>query len=117
MACSIHEQIQSHVSGLYTNRWQNFCHGVKGEEEKVEDGSDLDLDYKFDFYHEDDWDPEELVIDLEEEEENNDNDNNMAEDDDGYTASELAYMNVINALEDNNSVEGAEEEEEEKDER
>ena len=44
--------------------WQKcggmFCHGVEGEEEKVEDDSDLDLDYKDNYDHCDNWDPEEL---------------------------------------------------------
>ena len=95
--------------------WQKgdgmFCHGIEREEEKEEDN---DSDYKSDFDHEDDWDQEELVINSEEEEEFKDDDNNMDEDDDGYTVSECAYMNVINTLEDNDSVEMVEEEEEQK---
>ena len=89
-----------------------FCHGIEGEEEKEDNN---DLDYKEDYNHEDNWDPEELVINLEEEN-NNDDDKNMEENENGYTASERAYMNVINTLEDDNSVEMVEEEEE-KDER
>ena len=96
--------------------WQKgggmFCHGIEGEEEKEEDD---DSDYESNFDHEDNWDPEELVIDLEEDEESNDN---KEEDDDGYTASERAYTNFT--LEDDNNVEMVEEEEvhkEEKDER
>ena len=54
------------------------------------------------------------MVNSEEEQENNDKE----EDDDRYTAGEHAYMNVINTLEDDNSVESVEEEEEEeKDER
>ena len=60
---------------------------------------------------------EELVINSEEEEENKDDDNNMAEHDNEYTASERAYMNVINTLEDDNSVERVEEKEEEEGEK
>ena len=97
--------------------WQKgggiICHGIEGEEEKEEDNNSA---YKDDYNRRDDWDPEELVINSEEEEENNDNNNNIEEYNDGYTAGERAYMNVINTLEDDNSAESIEEEEE-KDER
>ena len=49
--------------------WQKgggmFCHGIEGEEEKEEDDRDIDPDYKDDYDHEDNWDPEELVINSE----------------------------------------------------
>ena len=94
--------------------WQNasgmFFHGEEGEEEKAEDDRDLDLDYKDDYDHEDNWDQEELLVDNKEVESNN---NNEEGDDDGYTASERAYMNVINTLEDNDSVEMVKEQEQE----
>ena len=52
-----------------------------------------------------------MVIDSEDEESNN---NNEEADDDGYTASERAYMNVINTLEDDvDMVEKEQEQEQE----
>ena len=42
-----------------------FCHGVEGQEEKEEDDSDLDLDYKDNYDHWDDWEREELLSDKE----------------------------------------------------
>ena len=92
-----------------------FCRGVE-EEEKEDDDSDIDPDCKDNYDHGDNWDPEELLVDLEEEEEeeNNNNNNNKEEDEDGYTTSKRAYLNRINNLEgdiDNDSNEGIEEEE------
>ena len=72
-----------------------FCHGIEGEGEKVEGDSDLDSDYYEDGYdHVDNWDLEELVVNLEDEEESNNN--NKEEDDNRCTASECVYMNAIN---------------------
>ena len=70
--------------------WQKggeiFCHGVEGEVEKVEDDGDIDPDYKDNYDHGDDWDPEELLVNSGEEEESN----NKEEDIDGYITSERA---------------------------
>ena len=58
--------------------WQKgggmFCHGIEGEGEKDDNN---DSDYKSDYDHGDDWDPEELLVDSEEEDSNNNNDNNI----------------------------------------
>ena len=58
-----------------------FYHRIEGEEEKVEDNSDLDPDYKDNYDHGDNWDLEDLVVDSENEEESNDD--NKEEDDNG----------------------------------
>ena len=88
--------------------WQKsggmFCHGVEAEEEqeKADDDSKICPDYKDNYNHSDNWDLEELLVDSEEKEEeesNNNNINNKKEDVNGYTASERAYMNVMNPLE------------------
>ena len=75
--------------------WQKgsgiFCHGVEGEEEKEEDDSDLDPDYKDDYDYGNVWDREELLLDKEDEEEMEDKADNI----DGYTVSERAYLNRI----------------------
>ena len=88
-----------------------FCH-------TIEEVDDDDSDYKSDYDHGDDWDPEELLVDSEEDNDD-DNNNNMEEDADGYTAIERAYMDAISILEDDVDMveEEQEEEEEEKDER
>ena len=103
--------------------WQKgggmFCHGVEAEEEeKVDDDSVVDPDYKKDYDRGDDWDPEKLLVDSEEkdDDDNNNNNNNMEEDADGYTASEHAYMNAISIIEDDvDIVEEDQEQEQEQD--
>ena len=99
-----------------------FCHGVEGEEEKAENDSDVDPDYKDDYDHGDDWDPEELLVDSDDKEEES---NDKEEDIDRCTTSERACFHHIDNLEaasnvnnndntnDNNDDEG----EEKKDER
>ena len=53
---------------MVKGRWTVF-HRVKGEEEKDEDDSHLDLDSKDNYDHGDNLDPEELLVNPEEEEE------------------------------------------------
>ena len=49
--------------------WQKgggmFCHGVEAEveEEKADDDSGVDPDYKYNNNHGDNWDTEELLVD------------------------------------------------------
>ena len=62
--------------------WQKggsmFCHGIEGEGEKEEDDRDIDPDYKDNYDHEDDWDPEELLVNSEEEEKEQEEDDKDA---------------------------------------
>lgn len=85
-----------------------FCHGTEGEEEKAEEDSNANPDYKDKYDHGDNWDPEELLGDSDDKEEESIN-NDKEEDGDRYT-SERVYLNHINNLEgdvddDDNSVE------------
>ena len=60
-----------------------FCRGIEGEGEKEEEDRDINPDYRDNYDHGDNWDPEELLVDSEEEEESNNN--NKEEGDDVYT--------------------------------
>ena len=76
--------------------WWNVCCNKEGEEEKVEDNSDLDPYYKDDYGHGDNWDPEELSVNSnKEEEESNDAEENIY----GYTTNECTYLHHIDNLE------------------